>query len=162
MRLIIKNKFFSLSGSSYVTYENGENAYIVKGKLFSITKKKFLCDLNGNKIYMIRNKWWKLLMNSALIYDDNNNLVVKVKQKFGFRKTFNFIGYKDDIKVDGNFLGWDLTIYKNNQIIGTITRQIDWTDSFILDTNEENDIPLIIAIVIAIDNIFDNNQDDLN
>lgn len=162
MRLIIKNKLFSLRGSSYVKYENGDNAYIVKGKLFSITKKKFLYDLNGNKIYMIRNKWWRLFMNSALIYDANKNLVVRIKQKFGFRKTFKFIGYKDDIKVDGNFWGWNLTIYKNDQAIGTISRRLDWTDSFVLETNESNDIPLMIAIVIAIDNIFDKNIDDSN
>ena len=37
MELVVKNKFFSLGGSSKVLDENGADAFIVKGKFFSIS-----------------------------------------------------------------------------------------------------------------------------
>jgi uncharacterized protein YxjI len=37
MKLIIKNKFFSLGQGSSVKDEQGNDAFIIKGKVFSIT-----------------------------------------------------------------------------------------------------------------------------
>ena len=69
--------------------------------------------------------------------------------------TFFVEGYKDEIKIEGNFFKLTSTIYRNGEQIGTIKREIKWfVDSFVLDANEE-DMPFLIALVIAIDNIYD-------
>ena len=39
MRLLIKNKIFSLADGSSVTDENGTPQFYVKGKVFSATRK---------------------------------------------------------------------------------------------------------------------------
>ncbi len=41
MKVIIKNKFFSLGGSSSVKNENGEDVFFVKGKVLSPTHVKW-------------------------------------------------------------------------------------------------------------------------
>jgi len=48
MKLVVKNKLFSLGGASKVLDENKQDYLKVKGKLFTFTKKKFVQDLSGN------------------------------------------------------------------------------------------------------------------
>ena len=65
------------------------------------------------------------------------------------------LGYKDEIKIQGKFFGLSSQILRNGGVIGTIRRQITFiNDAFELEANEE-DIPFLIALVIAIDNITD-------
>ena len=53
------------------------------------------------------------------------------------------------------FFGLTTQILKNGEVIGTIRRQITFiNDAFELEANEQ-DMPFLIALVIAIDNITD-------
>ncbi|MCM1043801.1 MAG: LURP-one-related family protein [Corallococcus sp.] len=156
MKLQIKNKFTSLRGSSVVKDENQNDICQVKGKFFSITKKKKILDANGNLQYIVRNKWFNFLLHSAYIYDANKNKVAKVKRKLSMKQNYIVEGYQDEIRVDGTFIGYSMEVYKDEILIGSIKRQINLVDSFILDVAEDKDAPFLIALVIAIDNIQDN------
>ena len=134
MKLYIKNNLISLRGSSSVKDENKQDVFIVKGTFFSITHKKRIKDLEGNLLYKVRNKWFQFITHSAYVYDGKGNKVAKVKRKFGFKNVF---------------------ICRNGEIVGTVRRAIDWTDSFVLETDTEQDGAFLVALVIAIDNIFD-------
>lgn len=163
MKLYISNKFFSLRGNSYVRDENSNEIFKVKGKFFSFTNKKFIKDLNDKTIYMVRNKFFRFFLNSAYIYDGDNNKILKITRKFSFKSNYKITGYTSDFRIDGDFWGWDFKIYKANELIGSITRRIDvFKDSFLLECNDEKDAALLVAFVIAIDNIVDNNQDSAN
>ena len=61
MQLIIRNKWVSLKGSSYVTDVNGKEVMKVRGKFWTLTYKKFIEDLDGNVRYIVRNKFENLL-----------------------------------------------------------------------------------------------------
>lgn len=155
MILYITNKLASLRGSSTVVDEDKNPVYKVKGKLFSITHKKRICTLNNKVLYSVRNKFFNWWSHSAFIYDENKEKIARVKKKVDLKGTFFVEGYKDEIKIEGNFLKLTSTIYRNGEQIGTIKREIKWfVDSFVLDANEE-DMPFLIALVIAIDNIYD-------
>lgn len=156
MKVYIKNKFWSWGGGSSVVNENKEPVFQVKGKVFSITRKKYLCDLDGNRLYTIRNKWFNWFIHKAFIYDSDNNKIATVKDKwFNVNQEYFVMGYKDEIKIQGKFFGLTTQILKNGEVIGTIRRQITFiNDAFELDAAEE-DIPFLIALVIAIDNICD-------
>lgn len=155
MILYITNKLASLRGSSTVVDEDKNPVYKVKGKLFSITHKKRICTLDNKVVYSVRNKFFNWWSHSAFIYDENKEKIARVKKKVDLKGTFFVEGYKDEIKIEGNFLKLTSTIYRNGEQIGTIKREIKWfVDSFVLDANEE-DMPFLIALVIAIDNIYD-------
>lgn len=160
MKVYIKNKLFSIGGASSVINENKEDVYKVKGRAFSITRVKWVCDLNGNKLFKIRNKWFNFFVHKAFIYDNNNEKIATVKDKFFTVKNDYFIlGYKDEIKIDGKFFSLSANILKNGELFGTIRRQITFiADAFELEADEK-DLPFLIAIVIAIDNITDNKHD---
>lgn len=160
MKVYIKNKLFSIGGASSVINENKEDVYKVKGRAFSITRVKWVCDLNGNKLFKIRNKWFNFFVHKAFIYDNNNEKIATVKDKFfNVKNDYFILGNKDEIKIDGKFFSLSANILKNGELFGTIRRQITFiADAFELEAAEK-DLPFLIAIVIAIDNITDNKHD---
>ena len=162
MRLIIKNKMFSLRGSSKILDEEKKPKFLVKGKIFTLTKKKRICDLEGNVLYRVRNKYWHFWFDRyAYIDDAEGNRVAKVKLKFGVRKRFFIEGYQDEISIEGNFWGWNYSILKNGEVIGSLARNINlMVDSFTLNIDSEEDAAFLVAVVIAVDNIFDKQVND--
>lgn len=112
--------------------------------------------MQGNKLFKIRNKWFNFFVHKAYIYDENKKKIATVKDKlFNVNQEYFVMGYKDEIKIQGKFFGLTTQILKNGEVIGTIRRQITFVnDAFELEANEE-DIPFLIALVIAIDNITD-------
>lgn len=154
MNLLIKNKLTSLRGSSAVTDENGQPAFEVKGRLFSITRKKTVCTLNGEKLYKVRNKFFNFFIKSAFVYDASGKKIAQVKKKF-ITHAFVVKGYKDEISIRGNIIGFNFDIVKNGNTTASISRNLTVvTDSFNLNTSEE-DAAFNVALVIAIDNIYD-------
>ena len=156
MKLYIKNKFFSLRGSSSVTDETGKDVFIVKGKFFTVTRKKRVRNAEGQLLYTVRNKWINFFTHSAYVYDGDGEKVAKVKRKFGFKNQFIVEGYRDEISIEGDFISWTLDIFRNGAQIGTIRRQFNLTDSFVLETDTEDDAAFMVARVRAVDKIFDN------
>lgn len=156
MKVFIKNKFWSLGGGSSVVNENKEPVFKVKGRIFSITRVKYVCDMQGNRLFKIRNKWFNWFIHKAYIYDANKTKIATVKDKyFTVRNEFFVEGYKDEIKIDGKFLSFHSKILRNGEVMGTIDRKFTIVkDAFMLEANEE-DIPFLIALVIAMDNICD-------
>lgn len=74
---------------------------------------------------------------------------------FNVNQEYFVLGYKDEIKINGKFFGLTTQILKNGEVVGTIRHQINLiADGFELDANDE-DLPFLVALVIAIDNITD-------
>lgn len=154
MKIIVKNKFASIGGSSKVTDENGNDIFKVKGKFFSFTRKKKIYDMQGNLLYVVRNKFFKWWTKSAFIINSNKQKVARVKNR-GIKVGFDVVGYGDEIAVNG----WLMTgckIIKNGKEIGSInTKFMSLMDTFEVDVLDGEDASFIVAMVIALDNITD-------
>lgn len=154
MRVTIKNKFFSLGGSSSVKDETGKDVFFVKGRFLSPTHVKWVCDSEKNKLYKVRNKWFNFINERAYVYEGKTK-VAKVKHPLFSGKKFVVEGYKDEILIDGDFFSAKSTITRNGKAVGTINREFAVVnDTFTLEADEA-DMPFMIALVIAIDNILD-------
>lgn len=155
MKVFIKNKLFSVRGSSSVKDETGRDAYYVRGKLFSPTHVKYVCNAEKEKLYKVRNKWFNFFAYRAYVYNAEGEKIACVKHPPFGGKRFVVEGYREEISVDGEFFSMRSSIYRNGKPIGTIDRQFTVVqDAFCLE-GEEEDIPFLIALVIAIDNIYD-------
>ncbi len=156
MKVYIKNRVFSLGQGSSVVDENKNALFDVKGRAISITRKKFLYDANGQLLYSIRNKWINFFVHKAYIYDASGSKIATVKDKwFNVNQEYFVMGYKDEIKIQGKFFGLTSQILLNGNVIGTVRRQITFiADAFELEA-DERDIPFLIALVVALDNIHD-------
>lgn len=161
MRVTIKNKMFSLSGSSRVKNEQGQDVFFVKGKFFSPTRVKRICDMNKNVLFKVRNKWINFFNKRAYVFQGDTKIAT-VKHPFFSGHKFVLEGYKDEIAIEGGFFSLHSTIVRNGVPIGAINREFfALTDTFMLEADEEN-MPFLIALVIAIDNIVDNIANSAN
>ncbi len=159
MKVIIKNKLFSLRGSSSVKDENDKDVFFVKGRFFSPTRVKWVCDKDKNKLFKVRNKWFNFINEKAYVYEGKTK-IARVKHPLFSGKKYVIEGYKDEILIGGDFFSTKSTITKNGDTVGTINRKfLSLTDTFTLEA-EEADMPFMIALVIAIDNIVDKIFDD--
>ncbi|MBP3619898.1 MAG: LURP-one-related family protein [Clostridia bacterium] len=156
MKVFIKNKIFTIGGSSEILDENQQPLYKVKGKIFSPTKKKLIYDKEGKLIYIVRNKFWKMFVHKALILDANKNKIATVKEKYlSLRGVYYIEDYPEEIKIEGKFFSFESAILKNGEPCAKIRRQLSlFRDRFSLEA-EEKDIPFLCALTIAIDNITD-------
>ena len=162
MRVYISNKFVSFGGDSTVKDENGNKIYFVNGKFLSPLHVKWVCDMKRHKLYKVRNKFkWNVRDFRAFIYDESKTKIATVKRPFLNKQKFTVEGYRDEILIE--FAGSMATIKRNGNIIGTVTRTFEHAvrqillskDSFCLEAYDEKDLPFLIALVIAMDNLTD-------
>ena len=161
MELAIRNKWISLRGGSVVKDMNEKDVMKVQGKFWTFTRKKFVQDLEGNTKFVVRNKFWTLFARKAMIYDPEGNIVVRIRRKiFSFHDRYFVQTSLGEMEVKGNILGFNYQISLNGQEIGHIARKISLRDSFVLTVDDKFDPYLMVAIVIAIDNITDQKNAD--
>lgn len=157
MILNVKNNLVTLKGGSKVTDENGKEVLKVSGVLGSLTKKKIIADMSGKKVFLVRNKFWRFFRYSALIYDKSGNKLLKITQRyFQFRKFIVNDYISDSLwSIEGPIHPRDITVKKDDVKIGVIHDNFDFIrDTFSVNA-EENYEYLMVAICIAIDNIYD-------
>ena len=161
MQLIVRNKWVSLRGSSYVKDINGNDVMKVKGKFWTLTYKKFIQDLDGNTKYIVRNKFWKLFKYQAYIMDKDEKVLAHIKRKvFSLHDHYDLKTEMGDIVLRGNILGYDYHISLNGKEIGHVARKISLRDSFVLDLDDDQDPMFFVALLIAMDNITDEMAND--
>jgi len=155
VKVYIKNKIISIGGSSQVLDENKNPVYRVSGKIFSITHKKKIYDVDKNLLYVVKNKFWKFIFPSVFVLTADGEKICRVKKKINLTNNYVVEGYKDEITIDGSFWGIEMKIMRNGTQIGTLRRNITViADSFELE-GDAKDIPFLVALVIAIDNLQD-------
>ena len=157
MELAIRNKWISLRGSSVVKDLNENDVLKVKGKFWTFTRKKFVMTLDEKLLYTVGNKFWTLFVKKAFVYDDNGEVVAKIRKKFWSLHDHHFVECKyGDLQLRGNILGFDYHISLNGKEVGHVARKISLRDSFVLSIDDDSLEPaFFVALVIAVDNITD-------
>ncbi len=75
------------------------------------------------------------------------------------RHSFKVESPLGDCRIDGDYLGWDFDIYKNEEKIAHIRRKIiSFVDTYIIDIDKEDETPLMVAMAVALDNIRDHKK----
>ncbi|MDE7162318.1 MAG: LURP-one-related family protein [Anaeroplasmataceae bacterium] len=154
MKLYIKDKMLSAHRNMHVLDENNQPYLYVKGKMFSLTHKRVITDLSKNPLYYTRRKFFHILPK-AFIYDENHELIARIHKKFGLHHKFEIIGVNNTLRIEGDIIAWHFTIYENDTEIGTINRHFSFVDSFELDVDTLENAAFLVAIIAAMDNIYD-------
>ena len=163
MELAIKNKWISLGGSSTVQDLAGRDVLQVKGKVFSFTRKKVVMTMDGAELYTVRNKFFSLFGRKAFVLDTAGNVVATVRKKIlSFHDKYFVESALGEVVITGNIFAFDYHITVNGREVGHISRKISLRDSFVLSINDSFDYRLFVALVIAIDNVTDRRQNQVN
>ena len=157
MRIIVKNKWVSLRGSSTVKDESGKDLMKVQGKFFTFTRKKYVKNLNDETFYVLRNKFLKLFAYQAFVLDPTEKkILARIRRKiFSLHDHYDVHTEFGEIVMRGNILGFDYHITLDGREIGHVSRNISLRDSFILDLEDGQDPYFFVALLIALDNITD-------
>lgn len=165
MKLIVRNKFLSPTGKSTIKTEQGEHKFLVKGSFMNPKKTKKLLNTNKEVLYVIKNKFWNWMRHTAYIYNADGELLGSVtKHKYLHSRTFESEGFDSNFKIERKLFSFTSEIFKDDKVVGTITRVykllFNCIDTYILDTEDEENLPFYLALVLAVDNIGDEAKKD--
>ena len=149
MKLLFKQRMFSWFDSYDIYNEAGESVYEVKGQL-SWGHCLKIYDANGREVGTVKERVLTFLPKFEIYIGDN--YVGCITKEFSFlRPKFNidFNGWH----IDGNFFEWDYEIINPwGNCIATVSKQLfNWTDTYIIDVNDDSDALAALMLVLAID-----------
>ena len=148
MRLLFKQRFLSWFASYDIYDEAGNTVYTVKGQL-SWGHRLEIYDAYGQNIGTVKEEIFTLLPRCVLYI--NGQPVGQIKKEFTLFKpvyTLDCNGWR----VEGDFLGWDyqVTDPAGSPVMQAL-RQLNWTDTFIIDIPDPANALIALMVVLAID-----------
>ena len=157
IRLVFKNNFFSLRGSSQVKDENGQPRFVVQGKVLSWGRKKSVQTLDGKELYVVINKAFTLFFGKCYIRDPQGNVVAFVRRRLKFfGDRFTVESPDGDLEIKGDIINREYEVIKAGKPIGEIKQHVvTLRDGFTLTAYEDRDAAFLVALVTAVDNIYD-------
>ncbi len=152
MKLIIKQKVFSLLDSYEIFDEYGNIQFNVKSQL-SFGRHIDIYNSDGKHIGELEKVLFTWLPKYKAII--NGEFVAEIKKEFTFFKPSFTISNKN-WTVTGNFFDYNYEIMKNGQRIASISKEIfKIADSYTLDVYDEENILPALLIVLTIDAMKD-------
>lgn len=158
MRFLIRQKVFSFGDSFTIKDEMQNDRYLVRGRVFSLGDKLRIFDMAGNELIYIEQKLFKLLPEyNIYLY---GQYAARVKKEFKlFSHKFNIESSMGNYTVDGNFLGFDFTIYKNGYVVATVSKKFfAWSDTYGVDISNNENEAFMLALVIIIDQVVHDDE----
>ena len=148
MRLLFQQRF-SFGLDKYDIYnEQGDTVFTVRSR-FAFGRKLEIYDRAGNLVGTLVGKVFTFLPTFEMYIGDRMVGVIQKKMTF-FRPEF-IIDCKG-WSVNGDWWGWDYTINDSMGIPqGRVTKEMAWTDTYMLDIYDDTDALTVLMIVIAID-----------
>ena len=149
MKLLFKQRLFSLFDSYDIFDESGNTVYTVQGQLaWGHCLKIF--DCSGNEIGTVKQKIFTFMPKFEIYLGDA--YAGCISKEF----TFFIPKYNIDFKgwdVEGDFFEWDYSIRnRSGQTIAVISKQLfNWTDTYDIDVQNPEDALGALMLVLAID-----------
>ncbi len=149
MKLLFKQKAFSWFDSYDVFNEQDEAVYKVKGQLsWGHCLKIF--DAQGNEIGTVKERIISFLPKFEMYLGEN--YLGCIKKEFSFF-TPKFTIECNNWQVEGDFFEWDYSITDTNgNTIATVSKDVfRWTDTYVIDVENPQNVLEVLMLVIAID-----------
>ena len=150
MKLILKQKMFSLLDSFDVYGEDGSIAYKVKGEL-ALAHKLKIYSPQGNELGEVNQKIISITPTFELY--ENGKKIGSIKKQllklFGSAYSIDALGWT----AKGNFTERNYSIHDSNgNLVATIKKQLlNLTDTYVLDVANPQHALHVLMFVIAID-----------
>ena len=153
MRLYMKQKVFALKDRFTIKNEAGEDVFTVEGKFISLGKKLHILDQHGEEVAFVKQELLTLLPKFTV--EQHGEPVAQIQKKLTFLKP-KYIVTGLDWTIEGDVFSHDYTVFSGEQAIVSIHKKwMAWGDTYELDLSESADVPLTVAVVLAIDAVMD-------
>ncbi len=151
-RFLMREKLLAIGDDYWIENEQGERAYKVNGKAIRFRDTFVLEDASGDEVARIQER--KLTIRDKIAIERDGHTAATVhKALVGIRDRFAIdVEHGDDMKAHGNIVDHEYEIERDGDTIATISKK--WfrvRESYGVDIASGADIPLILAITVAID-----------
>ncbi|MBQ3512208.1 MAG: hypothetical protein IJA32_00205 [Lachnospiraceae bacterium] len=152
MKLYIKQRVVSFLDSYDVYGENFSKKYTVKaelGDIFKLGDHLHIYDLHGREVGVVRQKLLQLMPTYEIEVDGQK--LGEIKKQFNLlKKNFdvNYLG----LRVDGDFFGWNYSVFQDENLIMTISKEIvSLGDAYMMEFSDPDIEIYGLMLVVAID-----------
>jgi uncharacterized protein YxjI len=153
-RFLMREKLLSIGDDFWIENEEGERAYKVDGKAVRVRQTFVLEDPSGNEVARIQERKLSIRDKVAIERDDDTVATIH-KALVGIRDRFSIdVEDGDDMKAHGNVVDHEYEIERDGDTVATISKK--WfrvRESYGVDVAAGADVPLILAITVAIDSL---------
>jgi len=156
MKLMFRQRFFSWFDSYDIYDESGNTIYTVKG-MPAWGHKLEIYDRNDNHLATLRERIISFL--PCFDIQIKGQTIGTIRKEFTFFKPSFTVDCKD-WSVKGSFLEWDYQIMSSTgKTVAIIEKELfRFTDTYMIDVQEEEDNLLALMVVLAIDAVKCNNK----
>jgi uncharacterized protein YxjI len=151
-RFLMREKLLAIGDDFWIENEQGERAYKVNGKAFRLRQTFVLEDAAGDEVARIQER--KLTIRDKIAIERGGDTAATVhKALVGIRDRFAIdVKHGDDMKAHGNVVDHEYEIERDGDTVATISKK--WfrvRESYGVDVAAGEEVPLILAITVAID-----------
>jgi uncharacterized protein YxjI len=151
-RFLMREKLLSIGDDFWIEDGQGERAYKVNGKALRLRKTFVLEDGSGNEVVRIQER--KLTIRDKMAIERGGDTLATVhKALVGIRDRFAIdVKDGDDMKAHGNVVDHEYEIERHGHTVARVSKK--WfrvRESYGVDVAANEDVPLILAITVAID-----------
>ena len=153
MKYQMREQMFAIGDDYWVVTESGERAFKVDGKALRIRKTLVLEDPSGAELFKVQEK--KLHIRDTMDVERGGETVARIKKALitPLRDRFSVeVEGGEDMEAKGNVVDHEYEIERDGETVATISRK--WfrvRESYGVDVAAGEDVPLILAITVAID-----------
>ena len=153
MKLLIKQRLFTLTDNYYVYDETEEVRYEVQQAFFALGHQFHVYDRRADErseeVGYIRQRLFSLMPTFEILI--NGQVVGTVRKEFTLLRPRYHVDFKN-WDVEGDLMGWDYRVTCGSREVLSITKELfNWTDTYAMTyQNPADEIPGLL-LVIAID-----------
>ena len=153
VRYQMRQKLFSIGEDFDITDDAGRRAFRVDSKLLRIRETFVITDAAGREVATITEK--KLAIRDTMRITRDGELLATVRKGLlsMLRDRFEIeVENGPKIVARGDIMGHEYELEREGKRIATISKR--WfrvTDTYGIDIADEADVPLILAIAVAVD-----------
>jgi uncharacterized protein YxjI len=150
----MREKLLAIGDDFWIENDQGERAYKVDGKAVRLRQMFVLEDASGDEVARIQER--KLSIRDKVAIERGGDTAATVhKALIGIRDRFAIdVEGGGDMKAHGNVLDHEYEIERDGDTVATISKK--WfrvRDSYGVEVAAGEDIPLILAITVAIESL---------
>lgn len=148
MKMLFKQRFFSWLDSYDIYAEDGSTLYTVKGALsWGHCLKIF--DARDSHLGTVKEEIFTFLPRFQMYLGEN--CIGTIRKEFTFFKP-RFSLDMNGWTVEGDWLEWDYEVLAAGRRVATVSKELfNWTDTYMIDVDREEDALIVLMIVLAID-----------
>lgn len=159
-QLYIKQKMFSIGEKFTVKDQEENDVYFVEGSFMKVPKTFSIMNTARDEVATVTKKVFSFL--PKFFVEVNGQEVLTIKKEISFfkaRYTIDAVG----IEIRGNWWDMNFQVEWHGEVVGKVNKVwFSWGDSYKVEILDEAMETIMIAIVVAIDCVKDDNSKTAN